>query len=235
MYTNQYHATGASTGLRVGDPGSDGILYNRFETSLHAPRGAYFDEETKRYTVPEDFVPPENAIGADIFAQGNQFTLTFYGKRSPGSDIVFEPEARDNTVFVFNLPNGVTNKATVPNNRVIPNWPIGFGLATPLVPSSGTYAVNTTPYLVQVLIVEPGDVSEWTVAGVKGSVERVPFNLSLVEGLGPRQGAGQIEPGPPCQTISAGLVPGQTIVLEPGERIKLEYAQAPTWRWKALR
>jgi len=234
MYTNQYHATGVSTGLRVGDPGCDGILYNRFETSLHAPRGAYFDEETKRYTVPEDFTPPENAIGADIFAQSNQFSLTFYGKRAPGSDVVFEPEARDNTVFVFNLPNGVTNRATVPNNRVVPNWPIGFGLATPPVPVTGTYAINTTSYLVQILIVDPGDVREWTVAGVEGSVAMAPFNLSLVESIGPRQGAGPVATEA-CQTISAGLTPGQTIILEPGERIKLEYERAPRWRWKALR
>ena len=61
-----------------------------------------------------------------------------------------------------------------------------------------------------------------------------PFNLSLVEGLGPRQGYGERE-AEAYQVIPAELTPGQMIILEPGERIRFEYERAPTWRWKALR
>ena len=100
--------------------------------SYHAPKGVYLDQQTGRYVTAEDFVP-EEAIGVDIFAQRNLLNLSFYGKRAPGHDIVFEPDARDNTIFAFNLPNGVTNRATIPTNRIIPNWPVGFDVSTPPV------------------------------------------------------------------------------------------------------
>ncbi|MBI4551144.1 MAG: hypothetical protein HY710_02665 [Candidatus Latescibacteria bacterium] len=233
-YGNQYHATGRCTGLRLGDPGSQKIVHNRFEMSFHAPRGAHFDSERKRYVIIEDFVP-DDAIGADIFAQRNVLTFSLFGKRAPGQDIVFEPDSRDNTVFAFDLPNGITNKARMPTNKVVPNWTVGFDVPTPPMPASGDEVVNTNPYTMQVIILTPGAVSEWTIADAEGTAQTIPHNLSLVDNLTrpPRP----IPPPRPssAQTISAGLVAGQTFILEPGDRVSFTYTQAPTWRWKALR
>lgn len=62
----------------------------------------------------------------------------------------------------------------------------------------------------------------------------LPHNLSLVDNLRrpPR-------PAPPSQvplsqTIHAGLFPGQSFILEPGEKVQFLYTQPPAWRWKAL-
>ncbi len=233
MYGNQHHGRENCTGLLLGESGSQRILHNRIELSLHAPRGVYFDAKAKRYVTPEAFVP-EQAIGADLFAQGNALTLSFYGKRSPGQDIVFEPEARDNTIFAFNLPNGVTNKATVATNRIVPNWPVGFGVLTPAVPPSGQPVVNSNPYTVQVLVLAGGAVSDWTITTAQSNQQSVPYSLSLVDDQQrPRRPIPPLEPAT-SQTISAGLTPGQAIILEPGEKLALTYSTPPAWRWKAL-
>jgi hypothetical protein len=220
MFGNQGHSQGHCAGLRLGDPGSRHILHNRVEMSLHAPQGAHFDETKKKYVV-RDGLLPQDAIGADVFAQGNFLSLAFYGKRPPGEDIVFEPESRDNTVFAFSLPNGITNKATIPNNKIIPNWPVGFGIATPAVPATGEFAVNSHPYTVQVIILDAGEVSQWTLA------DPGPASPAVAGKPGP---AGRSE----SQTISGGLTPGQTILLAPGDRVRFTYAKAPAWRWKAV-
>jgi hypothetical protein len=232
MYGNQYHARDHCTGLRLGDPGTRKIVHNWLKMSLHAPRGAYFDPATKKYVTAEHYVP-ERAIGADIFAQSNALTLSFFGPRGPGHDIVFERESRDNTIFAFNLPNGITNKAGIPTNRIIPNWPVGFDVDTPPLPPSGEYVLNSNPYTVQIIVLTAGAVADWTIR----TVERprgIPNNLSLADNR--KRPAHPIPPLEPAgsQTISAALTPGQTIILEPGEKLKLTYSQAPTWRWKAL-
>ena len=233
MYGNQYHATGAAIGLRLGDPGTQRIVHNKLEMSFHAPAGAHFDPKMKRYVLTKDFVAKE-AIGADIFAQGNALTLSFYGKRAAGRDLVLEAEARDNTVFAFNLPNGITNKATIPTNRIVPNWPVGFDVVTPPVPLSGQEITNANPYTVQIIIVTPGDVSSWTITDAVTTSQSIPHNLSLADNLrGPRRPIPS--PGPSrSQTIPAGLSPGQMIVLAPGEKLKLTYTKPPAWRWKSL-
>jgi len=120
---------------------------------------------------------------------------------------VFEEEARNNTVSVWNLPHGITNKAKIPTNRIIQNEPVGFNVSTPAIPASGTYLVNTSAYLVEVFILSPGQVVDWT----------------IVDGVGN------------AQTLSAGLFAGQTFLLEPGDKVKFNYTDAPTWRWRAFR
>jgi hypothetical protein len=206
-YNQQYHATGASTNLRVGDPACTHICYNRFEMSLHAPRGVYFDEQLRRYTSPPNFRPSEGAVGVQVFAQHNVFGLSFHGTRAPGRDIVFEADAQDNTVFAFNLPNGVTNRATVPTNRIIANWAVGFDVSTPAVPESGTCAVNDTSFLVEVMVLTPGRVTGWEIVDASGN----------------------------AQSLAAQWFAGQTFCLAPGETVRVDYSQAPTWRWRALR
>lgn len=206
MFGNQHHATGAAVGLQVGDPGSSHIRNNRFETSFLPPRGVHFDEGTKKYVMPADFVPPSEAIGARIFAQNNRFVLTSYDKRSPGCDLVFEAEARDNVVFAYDLPNGITNNAVVPTNRVIFTAPRGFRIATPEVPDSGKELVNRNPHTVEITILAAGAVSGWTITDALGE----------------------------SMTVRAGLSVGQRFVLEAGDRIAFTYSTAPEWKWRAL-
>ena len=230
-YGNQYHGTGNSTGLRLGDPNSDKVLHNRLELSFHAPRAAHFDEETRRYVTVAGFVG-ENAVGADIFAQRNYLTLSMFGPREPGKDIVFEPSARDNTIIALSLPNGVTNNARVPSNRIITNWPTGFSLETPAVPPSGEGLANRTSHAVQVIIVEPGEVSSWSLADCGSTAPRVPYNLSLVDNSAPEPPPPDAERQPDSQAIDSGFFAGQTVMLEPGDEISITYSQPPVWRWK---
>jgi len=213
MFGNQSHARDHCVGLKLGEPSCRKILHNRIEMSFHAPQGVHFDVKAKRYVPSKPFVP-ERAIGADIYAQRNLLTFWFYGRRAQGHDIVFEPDSRDNTVFAFDLPNGITNLAKVPTNRIITNWPVGFDVSTPPVPPSGKPAVNRNPYPVQVLFTSGGRVSSWTLAGVEACEQ-------------PAKSARE-------QTIPGPLSAGQSVILQPGESIKLEYSQSPQWVWKAL-
>jgi hypothetical protein len=232
-YGNQYHALGHSVGLRLGDPGSNKILHNVIEGSYHAPRGAHFDEKEKRYVTIEGYVG-EQAIGADIFAQRNRLSLSFFGPRQPGYDLIFEPEAQDNTVEVFTLPNGVTNRSDHPTNRIIPNWSVGFEVETPTMPASGERLVNRSSMTVQALILDAGQVQSWTLTDAGSTAQRKPYNLSLVDTL---KGPSRPDPSPRLpaeQTFTAGLYPGQAIILEPGDAIAFTYSHAPSWRWKAL-
>jgi len=220
MMMNQYHATGDAIGIRLGDPGSTQILYNKIETALCAPRGAYFDEKSYTYKLPETFAPPENSVGADIFAQNNVLSLVFYGKRSPGNDILFEEGSRDNTIHALNLPNGYTNRATVPTNRIVPSWDVDSEDLTPQIPASGEVSVNRTPFTVRVMITSAGKVSRWTIiqaVGVADGLEKGRrTRASQAQGFG-------------------GLVAGQTLTLMPGDGVRFDYARPPVWKWKALR
>jgi len=143
MYNNQYHAVAPCICLQVGDLKSKNITHNRFQMSVYAPVGLYLDPVTKRFEVLEDSEIYEGTTGAQIFAQNNQFTLSFYGrKRPPGTDVIFEASAKDNTIRALNLPNGITNNATTPTNRIILSRPAGFAVSTPPFPGSGKTLVN---------------------------------------------------------------------------------------------
>ncbi|MGD8749978.1 MAG: hypothetical protein PVG14_01075 [Anaerolineales bacterium] len=206
-FNQQCHASGNCTNLQIGDPDCVNVTDNRFEMFLHAPLGVFFDQEGNRWNTPEDFDPPKEAVGARIFGQSNLLHLSFYGKRAPGKDLVFEESARDNTVYVFKFPNGMTNRAKVPTNRIIQNLPPAFNLTSPPIPQSGSGLVNDTCYSVDIMILSPGQVSEWSIMDVHGNQ----------------------------QAFSSGVVTGQTICLDPGEQISLVYTKTPTWCWKASR
>jgi hypothetical protein len=233
LYGNQYHAGDHCTGLRLGDPGSRQILDNHLSFSLHAPRGAYFDAAQKVYQTRPEYVP-EQALGAQLSAQRNELRLSFYGRRAPGHDLVFEAEARENAVYTFALPNGLTSRARIPTNRVVLNHPPGFSVATPPVPPSGSWALNTTCFRVQVLITESGQVSSWTLAEAEYLPASLPHNLSLVDNLRHPPRPVPLSPPPESQTIHSFLFPGQTFVLEPGEKVQFTYSQPPVWRWKGV-
>lgn len=64
------------------------------------------------------------------------------GNDPPGTDVIFEASAKDNTIRALNLPNGITNNATTPTNRIILSRPAGFAVSTPPFPGSGKTLVN---------------------------------------------------------------------------------------------
>ena len=233
MFGNQMHAHGNSTGLQLGDPGTKRIFSNRIETSFHAPRGAYLNDEGQ-YVTPEDFIP-DNAVGASIFAQRNDLHLSFFGVRGEGHDIVFQPDSRDNTIYATNLPNGITNNANHPTNRIVPNWPVGFGLPTPSVPQSGRPIVNRNPYTAEILILDPGKVTDWTLTDAGSTPQRLSRNLSLADNLRRPPMEPLPDRAPVSHTIRGGLVAGQSIIVEPGDSVALTYTKAPEWAWRGLR
>jgi len=204
MYNQQQHASGDCTNLWVGDPGSDNVQHNRIHMHCYGPRGAYFDEALRKWRVPEVYEAPTDTYGARIFGQDNILSLSFQGKRSKGNDLVFEEDARNNRVQLYNLPNGFTNLARVPTNRVIPNFPVGYRLETPTFPASGSKQINRTCYSVQVIISDPGHVTEWGIMDAHGTEVRFP----------------------------SGLFTGQTLLLEPGEQVRFKYNTPPVWVWK---
>ena len=207
MYNNQYHAIAPCTCLQVGDVDSKNIHHNRFQMSVYAPVGLYLDPATKQFAILEDSEIYKETTGARIFAQNNQFSLSFYGReRTPGTDIVFEASAKDNTVRASNLPNGITNHATTPTNRVVLSNPAGFSVNTPSFPASGETVVNRSSYPVDIFILSAGEVREWTIADAEGN----------------------------SQTLRAGLTSGQTFRLEPADSVAFTYQKRPAWRWKAV-
>jgi hypothetical protein len=148
----------------------------------------------------------EGAIGARIFGDHNLLTLAT-SQMSPGGDVVFEPSATDNLITAIRLPSGITNRAARPTNRIVGTEPIGYGIATPPVPASGAEIINRYPHLVQVRILAPGKITQWTETDAAGNVRTFPGELHA----------------------------GQTLTLEPGDKLRLRYTQPPRWIWKGLR
>ena len=211
-YTNQYHATGDTTAFRIGDPGSRNIRHNRFKSMLGAPAGIIYDAESGTFRPADGFVPPEGSIGLDIYGDANVFEMSFNGTRSAGRDVVFAEDARDNLVHAFNLPNGYTNNAKAPTNRIHSYEPVGFRVDTPEFPRSGEALTNRSAYTVEAFIKDAGDVSEWSVVDATGAEE----------------------------VFSGGLFVGQSFMLEPGDQVRFDYLRknshdVPNWRWKAVR
>lgn len=148
----------------------------------------------------------EGAIGARIFGDHNLLTLST-SQMSPGGDVVFEPSAADNLITAIRLPNGVTNRATRPTNRIVGTEPIGYRIATPPVPASGAEIVNRYPHGIEVRILVPGKVTAWTETDASGNARAMP----------------------------GGLHAGQALTLEPGDKLQFQYAEPPQWIWKGLR
>ena len=147
----------------------------------------------------------EGSVGAQIFGQENVLTLNL-GRFAAGKGVIFEAPAKDNLITAINLQGRVTNNAAVPTNRVVTAQPEGFALTTPAVPPSGQDEVNRNFSPVEIVVLAPGKVAGWTVTDAKGKTLTVP----------------------------AGLAAGQRFVLNPGEKVKLDYSSAPTWRWRGL-
>jgi hypothetical protein len=78
--------------------------------------------------------------------------------------------------------------------------------ATPAVPASGQEVANRNLGPVQVLILTAGKVLEWTQTDAKRRS---------------------------C-TLKAGLMPGQTFILNPGDKVRFAYEEASVWSWKGF-
>lgn len=148
-------------------------------------------------------------VGANLLGGiENIYNLTWQGGYDPCTALIFGSNAMDNIVYAMGLPlNGVTNNAITPTNRIVPTKPVGFGITTPAIPGSDAYVVNRESYSVIATILTPGTVTSWTIKDSSGI----------------------------SQTITSGLLAGQTFYLEPGDAIKFNYSAQPTWAWRALR
>jgi len=145
------------------------------------------------------------AVGARIFGTDNFLELSA-AQTSPGKDLVFEAPSRDNLVIACLLPNGITNHASQPTNRIIAARGRGFSVTTPPIPQSGHAVTNRLSMGVEVMIVRSGNVSSWTLGDAEGNLQQFDS---------------------PLQT-------GKSIRLAPGESIQFDYAEEPRWRWRAI-
>jgi hypothetical protein len=175
-----------NTHLRVGSETSGAAAFNRIQTTL-------------------DSQGIEGSVGARIFGHHNYFTLNV-ARTAAEQNVIFEPTARENLIFALALPNGITNRATTPTNRILSAVAAGLSAQTPPVPASGETTTNRNPFPIDALIIEPGQVNQWELIDVNGK----------------------------AQTIRAGFNAGQTLRLEPGESVRLTYTAAPVWRWRGV-
>ena len=206
LSTDQCTATADAVGCRIGDPRANKTLYNWLTTSCNAPVGVHLNEEG-RYVSQDGFTPAPEAIGLQVYARQNVFDCCFTGARRDGMDLVFEDGASENTVHTFTMPNGMTNRASNHTNKVISRDVAGFDVTTPEPPPPGEYLTNTTCRSVEAFITEAGDVTEWRLADANGAERGFNAPLSV----------------------------GQSFVLDPGDRVRIDYNTAPSWSWKALR
>jgi len=145
-------------------------------------------------------------IGIQIFGQNNYFHLQLEA-HDPGQNLIFEPPSRDNYIFAVTLPQGFTNRASRPTNKLVLTTPAGYGIDTPPLPTSGESLENRFPYTIEVTFITSGKVIDWTISDANTKT----------------------------QTITAPLSAGQSLILDPGDRISITYEQAPRWVWRALR
>jgi hypothetical protein len=156
-----------------------------------------------RATMDSQGIP--GAVGARIFGIENLLELSA-AENSPGHDVVFEASSKGNLVMAGRLPNGITNDAVQPTNRIIAARAGGFAVTTPPVPQSGHAMTNRLSTSVEIMIVQPGLVSAWTLGDVEGTLQQFDVALQV----------------------------GQSIRLAPGESIQFDYTTEPHWRWRAV-
>ena len=124
----------------------------------------------------------------------------------PERGLVLEEPAYDNLILSAGLAGGFTNKAKHPTNRLIAPS-AAETVATPAVPASGQEVANRNLGPVQVQILTSGKVLEWAQTDSKGQS---------------------------C-TLRSGLTPGQTSILNPGDKVRFTHQEAPSWSWKGFR
>ena len=147
-----------------------------------------------------------------IFGEKNiimRFDFDKGGRTKEGNAIVFEDSARDNLVYLMKpiaKNYEIINNATVPTNRVITTYSVGFDVETPTIADSGKEIENRTSYTVEVNILDAGEVTSWK----------------------------KTDPNRKSSLFEGKLFVGQSFILAPGDKIQFNYTQAPRWVWKAL-
>lgn len=147
-----------------------------------------------------------DAIGAVVSGSRNRLTIMSSSGMAPGKDLIFAVDARENVVEASALQSGYTNNAETPTNRLVSLWNVGFGISTPAVPKPDQYLVNREPYTVEITILDPGDVIEWSICDAN-SLER---------------------------TVKAPLTAGERFLLAPGDKVRFAYTEAPDWLWRVV-
>lgn len=175
-----------NTHLVLGEEQGRGAEFNRIQTTI--------DSEGIR-----------DSAGAVINGQNNRLSLNII-RTDADKNVIFETGARDNVIEAMALPQGITSRAKHPTNRIKLSVPLGFGINTPAVPPSGKELQNKSPFLSEIIILDPGEVREWVLSDAHGDSEG----------------------------IRAPLRPGERFTLAPGESIRILYDRAPTWRWRSL-
>lgn len=145
-----------------------------------------------------------DATGAIIYGGENVLALSSEGM-AKDRDVVFGKHAENNMVTMATLA-GFTNQALNSTNRIRSTSSAHNLTVTPMIPPSGVEVFNRYPWPVAIRIVAPGKVDRWTEVAVSSQP-------TMFEGP---------------------LVSGQTILLNPGDRLTFEYSQQPAWSWKAL-
>ncbi|MCH2117360.1 MAG: hypothetical protein MK161_06635 [Pirellulales bacterium] len=170
---------GCNTHLQI----DQGVSQNRIYSAINSEK------------VPE-------SIGALIAGERNTLSLAMT-QVAKGKSVIFEKPAQFNVVQLNDSRYGFTNNAPLGANRIVANDELS--IKTPQVPQSETALINPVPAVVEVLILDPGDVRGWSLQA----------------------------PGETEQKISAGLHAGQQIQLRSGESISLRYRKRPPkWHWR---
>ena len=145
-----------------------------------------------------------DATGAIVYGGANVLTLSSEGM-AKDRDVVFGRHAENNLVTMATLA-GFTNQSLAATNRILSTSSAHKLTVTPPIPPSGVEVLNRYPWPVAIRILAPGKVDRWT--EVAGSDQPLSFERPLAS--------------------------GQTILLNPGDRLTFDYSEQPAWSWKAL-
>lgn len=107
-------------------------------------------------------------------------------------------------LVLLHSPGRCIDESEQRSNRVIAAG--GIKPVVPPVPPSGESCRNENPFSVAVRIVKTGNVANWSVQEGEGA----------------------------WTEFASPLTAGQTIVLAPGERLRLDYTEPPSWEWRTL-
>ena len=143
--------------------------------------------------------------GASIFGSYNLLTLSSR-PFTGGIDLRFEKSAKHNTV-IQQSPYRAIDVSPEMSNRIIGGVDLSATPGSPPVPPSGAVLTNDRLSSVEVRILSAGVVKTWS----------------------------EKPNGGDWTDYRSSLTTGQSFVLNPGDQIRLEYTEAPTWRWKPIR
>jgi hypothetical protein len=172
-------------GIQIGDADRPGVSGNRITAGISGD-------------IPK-------TAGLQVFGHHNTLTVDILSADA-GRGLTFEVPAHDNLVIAGNLVGGIANHAQKPTNRVITAAASGSDIPTPPMAAAGADTVNRHPFPVEVRILTPGKVSQWTETNSDGK----------------------------AHAFDGPLAKGQTFTLSPGDRVRFSYRESPTWYWKGL-